>query len=288
VNVEEIQFEASGLRLAAKQWGNSADQPVLALHGWLDNAATYERLAPTLQGYRVIALEFAGHGHSAHRPEGARYHILDNVDEVFALSDALNLDRFHLVGHSMGAGVATYAAASFPERIRTLVLIEGMGGESKRADQAPDWLRQSIEVRRNANLKQKPMYRSRGEAVHARAQALGGISVDAATHLCERGLESVGGEFTWRSDLRLRLQASFCLTDDMVDAYLQRLTMPVLLVRGRHSILAGKATLQDRAMKAPRCRCVTLDGNHHLHLEAATFRAVADEVRGFLRENEGA
>ena len=55
MNVEEIQFEASGLRLAAKQWGNSADQPVLALHGWLDNAATYERLAPTLRSLTTSA-----------------------------------------------------------------------------------------------------------------------------------------------------------------------------------------------------------------------------------------
>ncbi len=281
---EEIRIQANGLELAAKQWG-SADAPaIIALHGWLDNAASHDRLAPALQGYRVIALDFAGHGYSSHRPEGVRYHMLDNVDDVIALADALELQQFILLGHSMGAGIATYTAASFPERVRKLILLEGIGSNTSRPDEAPSVLRKAVEDMKKAGAKRKPVYETREEAIQARSQAIGGISLDAAAHICSRGLEPVGDGFTWRSDPRLKMSSAIRLTDEMVTAYLQSLTMPVLLVRGRHSFFATESTLQKRAEMIPNCRSVVLDGNHHLHLEPDTFAAVADAINGFLKE----
>ena len=211
---EEIRIHANGMELAAKQWG-SADAPaIIALHGWLDNAASFDRLAPALPSYRIIALDLAGHGYSAHRPEGVRYHMLDNVDDVIALADALDLKRFILLGHSMGAGIATYTAASFPERVSRLVLVEGISSNTSRPDEGPSVLRKAVEDMKKAGARRKPVYETRDEAILARSQVIGGISVDAATHICSRGLESVGSGFTWRSDPRLIMSAAIRPTDD--------------------------------------------------------------------------
>ena len=113
---EELRINVSGYTLAAKQWGDATKPALLALHGWLDNAATYDLIAPHLADYRVIALDFAGHGYSDHLPEGMRYHMLDNVDDVVGVADALGLESFVLMGHSMGAGISSLLAGAFPDK----------------------------------------------------------------------------------------------------------------------------------------------------------------------------
>lgn len=280
----EICIRANGIELAAKQWGNADAPAVIALHGWLDNAASFDRLAPALPGYRIIALDSAGHGYSAHRPRGARYHLMDNVDDVIALADALDLERFILLAHSWGADMATFTAASFPERSRKLVLVEGIGSSVSPPNEAPSMLRRAVEDLKKADTKRKPVYATRDEAIRARSQAHGGTSVDAATQLCSRDLEPVPDGFSWRSDSRLKMSSAIRPTEEMMTAYLQRLSMPVLMIRGRHSLLAKDPTLQMRADQIPNCRSILLDGNHHLHLELDTYSAVADTIAEFLRD----
>ncbi|MEO1171337.1 MAG: alpha/beta fold hydrolase [Myxococcota bacterium] len=64
---EELTIEIPGLALAAVAYGPADGVPVLALHGWLDNAASFEPLGPKLTGCRVVVLDSAGHGRSEHR-----------------------------------------------------------------------------------------------------------------------------------------------------------------------------------------------------------------------------
>lgn len=281
---EELLVQINGLQLAAKQWGDPAHPAIIALHGWLDNAASFDNLAPLLSDYRFIALDLAGHGHSTHRPEGVRYHLLDNVDDVIGLADALGLERFILLGHSMGAGIATFVAAAFPDRIDRLILIEGLGSNTSRPQEAPSVIRKAVEEMRQAATKRKPVYDTHNDAIRARSQAIGGISLEAARHLCSRGLENIGDGFTWRSDPRLKLSSVIRLTEEMVTACLEKLSMPVLLILGRHSFFATEKTLQQRAAQIPALQQKVLDGNHHLHLEPDTHAAVAKALQSFLQE----
>jgi pimeloyl-ACP methyl ester carboxylesterase len=77
--------------VAAKAWGPATGPPVLALHGWLDNANTFDRLAPPLAaaGLRVICIDFPGHGKSAHRSPDAVYAFTDYVYYAWALAKQL-------------------------------------------------------------------------------------------------------------------------------------------------------------------------------------------------------
>jgi pimeloyl-ACP methyl ester carboxylesterase len=68
--VEEVRLSLPHIELAAHLFGPEDGLPVIALHGWLDNANSFARLAPRLKGLRIIALDMAGHGHSGHRPAG--------------------------------------------------------------------------------------------------------------------------------------------------------------------------------------------------------------------------
>ena len=114
---EELEIQTSSIRLVAKCWSNPDGIPVLAFHGWLDNAATFDNLAPLLPEFRILSLDLPGHGHSDHRPTGAAYYFIDMVMDVIEVADVLGWERFSLLGHSMGAGVATYLAGTLQDKI---------------------------------------------------------------------------------------------------------------------------------------------------------------------------
>uniref|UniRef100_A0A8C2TD62 Serine hydrolase like 2 n=1 Tax=Coturnix japonica TaxID=93934 RepID=A0A8C2TD62_COTJA len=79
----EVKFPVPWGHVAAKAWGPPEGHPVLCLHGWLDNANTFDRLIPLLpRDCRYVAMDFSGHGLSSHRPAGSLYHFLDYVSDV--------------------------------------------------------------------------------------------------------------------------------------------------------------------------------------------------------------
>jgi len=84
---KEIQIELPYLKLAAKQWGNPAGMPVLAIHGWLDNAGTFDHIAPLLPDLNLVAIDLPGHGLSEHRPMGTNYHFIDYIQWVCTVVD---------------------------------------------------------------------------------------------------------------------------------------------------------------------------------------------------------
>ena len=116
----EQTFNVLGANFAAKHWHNSRGYPTFALHGWLDNANTFDLLAPSLAELDILALDFAGHGRSDHRPQGIHYHSLFDIQDILAIADQLGWATFRLIGHSMGAAVAR---AALPTPILVAVLL---------------------------------------------------------------------------------------------------------------------------------------------------------------------
>ncbi len=142
---EEIELPVGPLRLAARVHGPADGIPVLALHGWLDNAASFEPLAPLLKGLRLVALDLPGHGHSDHRAGGTHYHFIDYVEDVLGAVDALGWERFALLGHSLGGAVATFVAGACPDRVTRLGLIEALGPLTEHPDEAPRRLAHALD-----------------------------------------------------------------------------------------------------------------------------------------------
>ena len=114
---------ANGIRIHYLEWGKS-NATVILLHGMYDSAEIWSSVAPLLtRGYRVIAPDRRGAG-LTDKPEDG-YDDRTLARDVEGLIANLDLGRVDLVGHSAGAGVAMTVAASAPERIRALVLIDG-------------------------------------------------------------------------------------------------------------------------------------------------------------------
>ncbi|NXE10090.1 SEHL2 protein, partial [Lophotis ruficrista] len=133
----ELKFPVPWGHVAAKAWGPSEGHPVLCLHGWLDNANTFDKLIPLLpRDCYYVAMDFSGHGLSSHRPAGSPYHFLDYVSDVRRVAAALQWRRFTLMGHSMGNAELFFLSYCFippqfcflyPEMVDKLILLENLG-----------------------------------------------------------------------------------------------------------------------------------------------------------------
>ena len=256
------------LSLSAQVWGDEAQPPLLALHGWLDNAGSFALLAPLLAArFRVIALELPGHGHSDHLVAGASYRYLDYVQAVLAAADTLGLERYTLLGHSLGAGIAALvAAATTSQRIERLWLIEGLGPLGDDGSHTLQRFRDAYRPRVD-NAKPLRVFHSIAQAVSARSM-VSGLPAELAQPIVERGLIEADGGWRWRSDPRLTRPSPVRLAESQIHALLHGIVAPtaLLLAQPATSYLPG-APMQARADCVPNITVSHMNGGHHLHLE---------------------
>ena len=278
---EELEIQTSTLCLSAKCWGNPEGMPVLAFHGWLDNAATFDHLAPYLKEFRLVSLDLPGHGLSEHRSSGSSYHFSDIIVDVLEVLHVLGWQRFSLLGHSMGAGVASYLAGTIPEKISSVILIEGLGSLAQKAEKMPEILRESAEQWQQLVDKKLPIYPDVETAVKVRHH-VGGIEESSVRTLVARGLQPVDGGFTWRSDPRLKIKSRHYLTEEQACAFLQQITAPVLLIEAENAKQdQWKELLLKRIPYIKNLQHRKISGDHHLHLDNP--EEVAAVIREFLQ-----
>ncbi|MEP7043399.1 MAG: alpha/beta hydrolase [Dokdonella sp.] len=278
---DELRITLAHGVLAAKTWGDPQRPPLLALHGWLDNAGSFDRLAPLLAADRyVVALDPRGHGRSAHAVDGAWLHYVDYFDDLRAVFDHFGWTRADLLGHSLGGTLASLFAALYPERVGELLLVEALGPLTTAPEAALAQLRRALDQRAEFATR-RPLRLFAGiEAAIAARVAANGLGEAAARALVERGISKVAGGYVWSSDPRLTLASPQRYTEAQVLAMLAAIQASTLL------ILAEPATsylptsmMEARAMKVADIRIVRLPGHHHLHLDDAP--AVAGAIRAF-------
>jgi pimeloyl-ACP methyl ester carboxylesterase len=130
VTLQDALVEAHGLRLHYRAWqpvaGAPTDlPPILLIHGLASAACIWDLTAPLLarRGFRVVALDQRGHGESDKPDHG--YTFEEILADDHAAAAELGLERPIVVGHSWGGGVVLNYAATFPEEVRAIVLVDG-------------------------------------------------------------------------------------------------------------------------------------------------------------------
>lgn len=284
--VEEQAFELPGITIQARCW--RAHQPrrqILALHGWMDNANSFYRIAPQWPGTTTIAIDMAGHGRSDHRPAGVPYHVVDYVKDAFGVLSQLPKELPTIVmGHSLGAGIASYLAAIAPDRVQQCVLIEGLGTLTTEAEDAPEVLRQAAEDWTQPATRSKRSYPDQEKMIALRQHGLNPVSLESAKALCERATVETDEGWQWRNDSRLRATSPLRLTEDLCEAFLKRIKMPSLMVMGTSGLPSVRPEYNRRLALIPRLQVVTLQGGHHLHMDESADQ-VAAEIHQFIEKH---
>jgi len=278
--VRDIELALPGQRLAARAWGEESLPKLLALHGWLDNAASFDALAPLLCGhFHIVAIDFPGHGRSDWRPHGAWYHYVDYLSDALVAADALRWERFGLLGHSLGAAVASMLAGACPERIERLLLIEGLGPLTQAPELALEQLQRAFADRNSADAKSPRVFPDLDAAVAARMRA-NDLSLAAAQILVERGVKAVTGGLTWSTDPRLMLTSPVRNTEEQILAVLRGIRAPVALVLAEpEQPYMPRAAMDRRIAQVQDIQVRRIAGTHHLHMEDAP--AVAAQLLRF-------
>ena len=202
---------------------------VLALHGWLDNAASFVPLAAELPGLDLVAIDLPGHGHSAHLPPGTQYNTPGAICHVLDVADALGWDRFSLIGHSMGAGIASLTAAAAPERIERLVAIEALGGLRGPENENAQRLRDHVRAARALPGRNLRVFPDLSTPIRARMMT-NQLSEPCARLLVERGVKAVDGGYSWCSDPRLMLPTAMRLSEAQIDDLLAAIECPTQVI----------------------------------------------------------
>ena len=267
----------SGNRLAAKSWPNPGAPVILALHGWLDNAASFDNLAPLLMDYEFVALDLAGHGLSDHRSEDSAYNLWQDVGDVVAVIDQLEQPQVILMGHSRGAMIATMTAACYPSKVGKLVLLDGLMPVPVTVEETVDQLRRAFDDRDRYRRKKLRCYEHYEDAIKSRLHGPLQLSRQAVDKLAARGLARSARGYYWRADPRLRGASEFKLTEAHSVTFIERLTMPALLMLA----MPQPAVYQRWQAVAKTMTVERVAGTHHFHLEHSSGE-VAQRIREFL------
>lgn len=298
---DEVTITLPHIRLGGRLWGE-ADKPLLlALHGWLDNANSFAPLAQHLDDYRLLAIDWPGHGASQHRPGGYPLHWIDYLYDLELLIDAIvrHQPLHGVIGHSLGGIVASAYSAAFAEKAERWILIEALAPLFESPDKSKLRLRRSFDAHQRAATSQmaaKPVVLD--AAVRARHK-LTGLDMPWCRLILERNLQQMGGQYYWRSDPRLKLDSPMRLNFEHVSGLMQGHTGKVLAIRAKagyplmgnvsatragagnstgHS--AGDNLADTVAAWYQDLTQVRLEGDHHLHM--GNHLEVAAAIKAFL------
>lgn len=277
-------WEVDGLQIAGLAWGDPGNPPILALHGWLDNANSFAMLAPQLKNHHVVALDLTGHGQSSRRSADATYQVYDDLPQIVAVVEQLGWDRFDLIGHSRGAIIAALFAATFAEKVRQLVLLDGVAPPPLEEGQFVTQMRRYVLEKRRLQARQTRIYDRIELAVAARQEQ--GLNIEAARLIVGRNLRQVDGGYTWTTDPRLRGASAVKMTTGQVDAVMQALAMPTLLLMADSGFSKTHGEkFSSLGERIPGVILETFPGGHHFHMEQGVA-TLGERIQLFLFNEE--
>ncbi|KAM5148833.1 serine hydrolase-like protein 2 [Mantella aurantiaca] len=276
--LKELRFKVPWGHLAAKAWGPCEGRPILCLHGWLDNANTFDRLIPLLpQDYHYVALDFSGHGQSAHLPQGLRYQHLDYVTDIHRVVTALGWRQFSIMAHSMGGVVGGLFASAFPESVQNLILLDSYGFFPLHSDLLMSHLKKAIiHYSRLEGANSAKVYTPEG-ALQRLLEGNPSLNSDTAKVLLQRGTKTVPEGVVFSRDIRVTVNNSVPLSIEQCLQILKSIRANVHIVMANEGMSAdlmrgvytdmGQALIHgfQESLK-DRFKSTVVDGNHFVHL----------------------
>lgn len=272
----ELNFSVNGLDIAAQAWGEEGGSPVMAIHGWLDNAASFCRLGPLLaeHGYYVVALDLAGQGKSSFRSAHGSYNIWDDLLDITAVADQLSWAQHSMIGHSRGAMMSLLYAATLPDKVNRLALVDGFVPLPHAPEKAPEQLAKYLRDQRNLLGRPGRSFSSREELLAARCEK-NGLPAEDCLPLIERGVVLNNEKLhEWRMDTRAMGASAFKLSDAHCRAFIDALQAPcdLFIAEQGMGLWRDFDALLDYAQS--KVRYHYFDAGHHLHMLEAESRSI--------------
>ena len=235
------------LRLHYVDWGNPDAPPLVLVHGGRDHCRNWDWLAQRLcDEWHVIAPDLRGHGDSEHVSDG-NYRSANFVYDLAQLIDQQQLAPVTLVAHSLGGSIALRYCGLYPDQVRRVVAIEGLGpspamlakaAEKTFSERMRDW----IDDQRRLAARQLRRYATIDEAIARMQAANTHLTAEQARHLTVHGVnQNEDGSYSWKFDNYVRSWPPYDMPHTEVQQLWRQISCPTMLVYGAESWASSPA-----------------------------------------------
>ncbi|PMH41893.1 hydrolase [Vibrio sp. 10N.286.49.B3] len=287
------EYQLSTGTLASIEYGDpqKAGKTVLFLHGWLDNAASFFSMMSVWvesdPDCCLIAIDLPGHGLSSHKP-GSFYPFHDYIDDIEQLLDEISPNNLVLVGHSLGALVASCYSAAFPEKVSGLIQIEGYGPLSESADETITRLRTGVSSRQRQRKKPSRRLSSLDAAIDLRAN-VNQIDKALIAPIVERSVILDDGKWQWRHDKKLQCDSLYRMSPQQAQVIQDAIECPQLIILAEQGFSSLKKAHNQHSSdtvtaSTQAIEVITIAGGHHCHLQNP--KQVVELILGSVNKNE--
>lgn len=280
-------FVHDGLKIHYWEWGDPKEETYVFVHGIRDQGRSWEHFLAALMRRSLpinhaVALDLRGHGDSDWPPWNRGYQHEDFLVDLAGLLQRLDKESVTIIGHSLGGSMALLYSGSFPERVKKLVLFESLGPYARADDELPNILASRLKGRDYIEIPYP--HESLESAARALQKSFPLIPDHAALHMARYGTSFRGGRYRWKHDPMLRYRSSTAMSEGQIQAFIRRMTCPILFVYGTESEFI-KSVRGSRVKLFANARIVPLEGAGH-HIPHEKPEELADIVAPFLAETE--
>jgi pimeloyl-ACP methyl ester carboxylesterase len=261
-------FNDSGLYI--NSYSSYSDEknltPILCFHGWLDNASSFFPLIDTLPSVPWCATDLIGHGYSSWRAPGSFYYFWDYLCDTASLIQTHFPRGVHVLGHSLGSGVALLIAGLLPKLVHSVALLDGLGPLVSQTDHINQEFRFSMQQHEHA-LQNKRLYPSI-EAMAIARQKSHQIALDSCRILAQYGHIQTDSGLLWSFDPRLFILPPFQMIEEQVLGIISDITVPVLVLQAASGYKVDTDFFQRRQNALQHVlEHHIVPGYHHAHLD---------------------
>jgi pimeloyl-ACP methyl ester carboxylesterase len=248
----EKTIDVLGLGIHYLEWGEPDGEPLILVHGFLDQALSWAPLVGELrkrisQPLRIIAPHCRGHGDSGWVGAGGYYHFPDYVYDLDCVAQTLGVSRFRLVGHSMGGTISFLYAGTFPKSVAKLALIEGIGPPAMSFSDAPVRMEKWIGELRDRGRVHFREYAHAEDGAKQLQHTNPRLSAELALSLARSGMrQNRNGKWVWKFDPLHRTTSPQPFYSSQAVEFLRRIDCPVLIVEGKQSRQSRRSDKQSR------------------------------------------
>ncbi|XP_059476817.1 probable serine hydrolase [Neocloeon triangulifer] len=258
---QEVRVEVPWGQVAVKVWGEPGPVPLVALHDWRDNAASFDQLAPLLN-MPLVAIDLPGHGRSSAMPPAAQTFSPSNIFTLRYVLRKLGYKQVSLMGHGNGAHVGLLYAGLYPDAVGRLILLNA--GQSVPSMDMSGRLGALVD----SILEQKTISHftasSLDQLVSTYQQR--GLSEEASRVLLQRSARKVDGGYIDATAPWLETSAFHNLFQSTETAVASKVKCPVLSVEGQQQGVS-EISKQVLAKAATSFQQQIVNGSHYSHLE---------------------
>ncbi|KAI8436564.1 hypothetical protein MSG28_010091 [Choristoneura fumiferana] len=296
VTVEEIEIPVPWGHVAGRWWGPRDKQPIIAIHGWQDNAGTWDNLIPLLPvTTAVLCIDLPGHGLSSHYPTGMSYYIFwDGLSLLRRIVKHFKWRNISLMGHSLGGALSFMYAASFPDEVDSIICIDIASPavrEPATMVKSTGWGVDKLLEYENLTDDKIPCYEY-DEMINVVLDAYkGSISRDDCKVLMKRGMAPVPAHikkpgYLFRRDPRLKVSGMAMMSIETALEYAAKIKCKVLNIRAlpgqRWERLDYYLNVIEKMKEKADVRYIEVEGTHHVHLNSP--RNIVDYIDDFLED----